>query len=494
MSANDLKGDLASVLPDIQVRVGKYLASLATSTQAGGTPGYHYTISPTRGHKILYPEPINEGIDPAFLLTFIFGSIFVTCLFIIILTHLCRDRLVHLSEEEIIREEENQAYLELDSDEQELYFQSKEYIEMHPPKMELISPQQQLLIQEKGIQAWDFVKNAALTNNELIVINKTELNFFHKSECSVQTNIPMPNRNEVYYFESKLFYLPNPEETVVSIGLAHRPYPFFRLPGRHRTSLSYDSDGHRRHNQPFPFKDEAGAALSFPCLQQGDVVGVGYRPRTGVVFFTRNGKRINEASLGGHIKLPTFPSHVLYPIVGANNLCSVHVNIGQMGFVFIEANVKKWGFAPLEGTGPAPPRYDKFNKDIILERSDVDENDLESRANDFPPDFWQLGDFECNGEEEDDLRCVLNADQASFQRGNFEFDEEVDENITLKSLPQHPPIYHSGSDEEQSDEGGPEGASSEGLESSGAAITEDLNITDPDITIATYRTANNDDI
>ncbi len=83
---------------------------------------------------------------------------------------------------------------------------------------------------------------------------------------------------------------------------------------------------------------------------QGDVVGVGYRPRTGTVFFTRNGKKLDDVAHG--LKAPNF-----FPTVGANGPCTVHVNFGQSGFVFIEANVKKWGLAPTTGSLAPPPPY-----------------------------------------------------------------------------------------------------------------------------------------
>ena len=65
--------------------------------------------------------------------------------------------------------------------------------------------------------------------------------------------------------------------------------------------------------------------------------GVGYRTRSGTVFFTRNGKKISESKLGGHVKnFKISNKGQLFPTIGANNVCSVHVNLGQMGFVFIE--------------------------------------------------------------------------------------------------------------------------------------------------------------
>ena len=68
--------------------------------------------------------------------------------------------------------------------------------------------------------------------------------------------------------------------------------------------------------------------------QEGDVVGVGYRPRTGTIFFTRNGKKLEETI---H---QSFKTINFFPTVGASGPCSIHINFGQAGFVFIEAMLK----------------------------------------------------------------------------------------------------------------------------------------------------------
>lgn len=340
-------------------------------------------------------------------------------------------RVGRASDESLSREEENQAYLELNLEEQELYFQSREYLTTNPYFRGDLLLSQNLSVQEKGIRAWEFVKDYMLTNNDLLIVNRFELNFFKNFECSTQTNLPIPTTNDVYYFESKIYSLPHPEETLISIGLGVKPYPWFRLPGRHAHSVSYDSNGYRRHNQPFAPAGEP----HFPKLIEGDVVGVGYRVRSGTIFFTRNGKKVSELKLGGHIKNFKIPQDgQVFPIIGANNLCSVHVNIGQLGYVFIEGNVKKWGFAPLEGNGPAPPAYKKFNSDILLERSEIDdENDLVQRESDFPPDFWHLDDS-----QEGD---TVNQDKFSYNA--YGDDRSEDERITMDSLrPSKPPSYN----------------------------------------------------
>ena len=124
--------------------------------------------------------------------------------------------------------------------------------------------------------------------------------------------------------------------------------------GFHKTSIAYLSSSHRRFNQPF------NPTSYGPPYSQGDVIGVGYRPRTGTIFFTRNGKKLDDVVHG--LKTQNF-----FPTVGANGPCHVHVNFGQMGFVFIEANVKKWGLAPMTGSLAPPPPYGSEAGSILLE-------------------------------------------------------------------------------------------------------------------------------
>jgi hypothetical protein len=374
----------------------------------------------------------------------IFGGIAMFVVIFATLAVCLVKRLIMLNEDDLVREEENQAYLELESEEQELYFQSKDYLAANPYYRGETTLSQNLAIQEKGIQAFEFQKDSMLTNNDLIIINKYELNFFKKFECCSITNLPMPHKNEVYYFESKIYSLPDPENTMISIGLGVKPYPWFRLPGRHSHSVSYDSNGYRRHNQPFKFSFDP----PFPKYIEGDVIGVGYRTSSGTIFFTRNGKKISESKIGGHIRnFKIANMGQLFPIIGANNLCSVHVNLGQAGFVFIEGNVKKWGFAPIEGNGPAPPAYNKFNGDILLERSEIDDEDILERENDFPPDFWEIhGESSTKKEEEDDSSI----DHDKFSYNAYSDINSNDERITLNSLlPNRPPSYEG---DDQNDE------------------------------------------
>lgn len=57
---------------------------------------------------------------------------------------------------------------------------------------------------------------------------RTEIQF-SSGECCVQTNLPLPRNQEVYYWEAKMFE--KPTNTIVSVGVATKPYPYWRLPG-----------------------------------------------------------------------------------------------------------------------------------------------------------------------------------------------------------------------------------------------------------------------
>ncbi|KAI0778128.1 hypothetical protein BD413DRAFT_100198 [Trametes elegans] len=238
--------------------------------------------------------------------------------------------------------------------ERRAYLRSKEYQLQHPPNSMPtdITLSQFLSIQEKGVSAWSFEPDFEALSS-LLVHARTELTFLPDplSASSVQSNLPLPKLNEVYYWEAKMFDLP--PTTNVAIGLATKPYPWFRLPGLCRYSVAYHSNGDKSHNFPFT------AAACGTTLKEGDVLGVGYRPRSGTVFFTKNGRKMEDAYTG-------LTNWNLFPTVGADGPCSIHINLGQSGFVFIEANVKRWGLAPSQGTLAPPPAYGSEAGSILL--------------------------------------------------------------------------------------------------------------------------------
>lgn len=100
-----------------------------------------------------------------------------------------------------------------------------------------ITLSQFLSIQEKGVSAWSFEPDYE-SNPALIVQSRTEITFLSDgvgmtSEegggCCVQSNLPLPKLNDVYYWECKMFE--KPVGTEVGIGLATKPFPSFRMPG-----------------------------------------------------------------------------------------------------------------------------------------------------------------------------------------------------------------------------------------------------------------------
>lgn len=106
-----------------------------------------------------------------------------------------------------------------------------------------ITLSQFLSIQEKGVSAWSFEPDYE-SNPAIIVESRTEITFLADGQgmapeegggCSVQSNLPVPKLNDVYYFECKMYE--KPSATNVSIGLATKPYPSFRMPGTRRLAL-----------------------------------------------------------------------------------------------------------------------------------------------------------------------------------------------------------------------------------------------------------------
>ncbi len=103
------------------------------------------------------------------------------------------------------------------------------FIAANPPESVQtdISLSQYLAIQEKGVSAWEFEPELEIAN--CFVEARTEVEFFD-AECTVLSNLPVPKQNDVYYWEAKIY--DKPENTLMSIGMATKPYPLFRLPGK----------------------------------------------------------------------------------------------------------------------------------------------------------------------------------------------------------------------------------------------------------------------
>jgi hypothetical protein len=220
-----------------------------------------------------------------------------------------------------------------------------------------------------------------------VVEDLIELNFqsseIGKYSHSSVLNLPVPTvnrKNNITYFECKVLEF-NPSQTLLSMGLVcNKDYPNFQLPGYIPFSFAIESDGNvrctTRDSNPLGshFESDVDKTIVLPKLNEGDVIGLGYRAISGSIFLTHNGKLIHEL-----VKQFKFQ---LYPCIGVKNLsetekptpCKVSVNLGQLGFVYIEANVKKLGFCESKNDGliGAPPIYNKVNlkNEIILDKGD----------------------------------------------------------------------------------------------------------------------------
>lgn len=358
----------------------------------------------------------------------------------------------------------------------------------------IINEQTKQYIEEEGANAWEFDPDSNLPNDTILVENKSEVSFLNYNyDASVTTNLPIPCLNRVYYCEFKIFEVntsdgkinnilnnttvqpvpTTPEDStatndtatrsmdgssieesiedfntgnmkaqnneLISFGLSTSPYPYFRLPGRHHHSVSYDSTGARRLNDSFQLEEHLQHL--FPSFQKGDVIGIGYRTRSGTVFFTRNGKKLSEKSVGGHIRGWKFK--YLYPIIGANIPCRIHVNFGTYGFVYIEANVKKWGYGKINGMKLPPPSYENYGQDTLLESGAEDEDDIDDESSELVPHSTNSSSNNNNviGEELRDQNGRLLPPPPGFEFSTSLESKLTPEEINMNSLPMEPPNY-----------------------------------------------------
>lgn len=248
--------------------------------------------------------------------------------------------------------------------ERQNYFDGLNYQEVNPPQTNPIgatlTEEQREYIVDRGIQAYLFQQEnvSALSESipSVIIEDKLDVRFTSSEPNSAILNYPLPvHDNDTVYFEVKLYEFP--QGSKLSIGVATKPYPGFRLPGYNKYSIAYESNGTVRINQPFY------SPQIWTKLIEGDVLGVGFKPRSGTIFFTHNGKKLLEAVHGVRMDL--------FPIIGSQGPSKLNVNLGQLGFVFIEANVKKWGFGSVFGTIGIPPAYGKeIVNDTVLDKGE----------------------------------------------------------------------------------------------------------------------------
>lgn len=263
---------------------------------------------------------------------------------------------------EQFQEEEENALEIMDDRSRQSYLMAKRWIDHNPPNSadSDISLSQFMAIQDKAVGAYEFTFDIR-QQPSVFVVNRTEIRFQPRQQgqvASVQTNIPLLKEKVCYYWEVKVYDLA--PDAKLAVGLTTKPYPLFRLPGLHRFSVAYDSTGAKRLNNPFR------ADIYGRPWQRGDVIGVGYRPSSGTIFFTHNGKRMDDTVQGVRFNV--------FPTVGCTGKADVYVNLGQDGFVYIPANVNSWGLAPPQGSLPPPPAYGKQDDSVLLEFASTSTN------------------------------------------------------------------------------------------------------------------------
>lgn len=297
-------------------------------------------------------------------------------------------------EEALYQLAEEYDFSTLSPEEQRAFLKGEEFSQQNPPfadhnRGKTYSREDDLKIKDYGINAFEFEQERDILLARYIVEDRTEVSFVNNDESySTSTavlNYPLPVKNrspDTIYFEVKVYEfnadVPNAH---FAIGLVTKPYPStFRLPGYNNFSLAYESTGNLKINKPFPtpLQQHLGDqslynAQVLPPLRQSDVVGFGYVVPTGTLFITRNGKKVMDIMKGCFLDL--------YPAIGCfSTNARFQANFGQMGFVWIEANVRRYGFFSTsdrrirgERGLASLPEYGNstLQKDKLLDRGDL---------------------------------------------------------------------------------------------------------------------------
>ncbi|CAB4418342.1 unnamed protein product [Rhizophagus irregularis] len=214
--------------------------------------------------------------------------------------------------------------------------------------LQIYEKEPDLDLKKLSINEWKFVPKSEISVSEYISVNhdkntlKTvEISFNAESDVMIQTNYPLPNvfikdtssvtlspslSIEYYYYEITILSNHNIDETIIAVGFAPKNHSIYRLPGCDTHSVGFHSDeGRSFHNEGY-----TGSKYAEKWGEINDVIGCGYCPSIGQVFFTMNGKNLGIAYTGLF--------HPWYPTIGSNGVCSLKVNFGQEEFKYKEAN------------------------------------------------------------------------------------------------------------------------------------------------------------
>jgi hypothetical protein len=263
-----------------------------------------------------------------------------------------------------------------DISDQEAFEQARAFRVSNPPKdltqteMEEISG----IIQSRGISVYRF---EADPNSGILVHERCELTFNASSPNCVQSNFPFNRSKPVSYFEVKI--LSKPPGTRLFVGIATKPYPFWRFPGFAPHSAGYSPDTCKKY-----YSSVFGKKYGGMC-GEGDVIGCGYNQESRSVFFTQNGR--NWGTAFGGMKKSDY-----YPTIGADGPCILSINLGQLEYLYIEANIRRLALAGRE-TLEVPPAYheiDHNSRDRLLASSRRSERPRPRAANDEAEELMPL--------------------------------------------------------------------------------------------------------
>ncbi|CAG8445618.1 16576_t:CDS:2 [Funneliformis mosseae] len=144
----------------------------------------------------------------------------------------------------------------------------------------------------------------------------------------VKRNSNKVNEDVMHYFEVTVVSKATDVDTIISIGLSTKPFPYFRLPGWNKHSVGYQSnDGHLYHNEISSSREYG------PTYNVGDIIGCGYKPSTKEVFFTKNGNYLGAYAPSRNPFIEPKDDensldHVWYPTIAANGQCKLEINFG----------------------------------------------------------------------------------------------------------------------------------------------------------------------
>jgi len=168
-------------------------------------------------------------------------------------------------------------------------------------------------IQNNGIQQLKFQNK-----NGQKISTQTQLPFYFSKPFTIS--------NEFYYYEIKV--IKNNNNSKIYFGLGISSYIFTELPGTTINTICYHSSG---------LIYAAGSVVAYAkVVNEGDVVGIGYYPSNGNIFFTLNGDFVQTIS-GSVLNRQRF-----YPHLGSDGECILEVNFGLNHFLYTPEESNKY--------------------------------------------------------------------------------------------------------------------------------------------------------